>query len=429
MSAPTRRVDLSPVAVGPADRRLGVRVGADALREIRRGSPWLFDGSITAVTPDGAASEASPGDVAVVFDDRRRVAAVGLWDPTSPIRVKIVHHGGPRTVDAAFWAERIDAAIARRESLLADRDTTACRLVHGENDGLPGLVVDRYAATLVVKLYSAIWLPHLDAVLDALVEQRSPERIVLRLSRQLAGSLPTAAVGLLADGVTVVGEPPDGPVRFTERGLTFDADVEHGNKTGFFLDQRDNRALVRGLAEGLDVLDVFSSSGGFAVSAAAGGASSVHLVDISGPAIAAAQHHLELNRHITAVRACRVRATVGDAFDVLDELRRRRERYGVVVLDPPSFASNQAAVPRALQAYARLTRSALPLIEPGGILVQASCSSRVTAEEFATTVHRAASDARHVLHELRRTAHPIDHPIGFDQGAYLKAIFARVERE
>ncbi len=429
MTAPTRRLDLSAVAVGRSDRRLGLRVSADALREVRRGSPWLFDGSITTITPEGAAAEAVHGDVAVVFDDRRRVAAVGLWDPSSPIRVKIVHHGGPRTVDAAFWAERISVAIARRASLLADRDTTACRLVHGENDELPGLVVDHYAGTLVVKLYSAIWFPHLDAVLDALVEQRSPERIVMRLSRQLAGSLPPAAVGLLADGVTVVGEPPEGPVRFSERGLTFEADVVEGNKTGFFLDQRDNRALVRGLAEGLDVLDVFSSSGGFAVSAAAGGASSVHLVDISGPAIAAAQHHLELNRHITAVRACRVRATVGDAFEVLDELRRRRERYGVVVLDPPSFASNQAAVPRALQAYARLTRSALPLIEPGGILVQASCSSRVTADEFADTVHQAASDARHVLHELRRTAHPIDHPITFDQGAYLKAIFARVERE
>jgi 23S rRNA (cytosine1962-C5)-methyltransferase len=429
MTASHSRIDLSAVAVGPSERRLGVRVGADALRELRRGSPWLFDGSITAVTPAGAAESAAAGDVAVVFDDRRRVAAVGLWDPHSPIRVKVVHHGSARTIDASFWAERIAAAIDRRSTLLADRDTTACRLVHGENDGLPGLVVDRYAGTLVVKLYSAIWVPHLDAVLDALVEQRDPDRVVLRLARQLPGALSPVAREVLVDGATLVGEPPTGPVRFTERGLTFDADVVRGNKTGFFLDQRDNRALVRGLSEGLDVLDVFSSSGGFAMSAAAGGASSVHVVDVSAPAVEAAKHHLELNRHVTAVRACRVRATVGDAFEVLDELRRRRERYGLVVLDPPSFASNQAAVPRALQAYARLTRSALPLIEPGGILVQASCSSRVTADEFAATVHQAASDARHVLHEIRRTAHPLDHPIGFDQGGYLKAIFARVERE
>ena len=206
--------------------------------------------------------------------------------------------------------------------------------MHGENDGLPALVVDRYNTTLVVKLYSAAWFPHLSTIIDALVELMTPERVVLRLARAVAAGNTFG----LADGDTLVGRAPDGPVLFRERGLTMEADVVHGQKTGHYLDQRDNRTLVRGIAGGRDVLDVFASTGGFAVAAAAGGARSVHLVDQSAPALAAAERNLAHNRRLREVRECAIRTTVGDAFDVLAALDRRAQReadrFDVVVARP-----------------------------------------------------------------------------------------------
>ena len=207
----------------PRERRLAVRVTPDALRQIRGGSPWLYDGSITSVSHEGA-----PGDLAVVFADDRNFAAIGLWDPTSPIRMKVLHRGKPTQIDATFWRSVLSTAQDRRSSLAADDDTTAYRVVHGENDGLPGLVVDRYDQTLVVKLYTSAWFPHLAAVVAALVDVCAPVRIVLRLSRSVAGG---ETFGL-SDGDTIVGDPPQGPVLFRERDLTMEADVVRGQKTG-----------------------------------------------------------------------------------------------------------------------------------------------------------------------------------------------------
>ena len=401
----------------PRERRLAVRVTPDALRQIRGGSPWLYDGSITSVSHEGA-----PGDLAVVFDDDRNFAAIGLWDPTSPIRVKVLHRGKPTQIDATFWRTVLSTAQDRRSSLVADDDTTAYRVVHGENDGLPGLVVDRYDQTLVVKLYTSAWFPHLAAVVAALVDVCAPVRIVLRLSRSVAGG---ETFGL-SDGDTIVGDPPEGPVLFRERDLTMEADVVHGQKTGHFLDQRDNRALVRSMSSGASVLDVFASTGGFSLAAAAGGATSVHMVDQSAPALATAKKNLAHNHRLGEVRRCQVHTTVGDAFQVLMALAKRNEQFDIVILDPPSFASNQAAVPRALAAYARLTRLGLAVVKPGGTLIQASCSSRVSTDEFVSAVLTAAASAGVDVHETRRTGHAVDHPIGFEFGAYLKAIYLNV---
>jgi 23S rRNA (cytosine1962-C5)-methyltransferase len=398
-----------------AERRIAMRVTNDALRQVRAGSPWVYDRSIISE------AEGDSGDLAVVFDDRRRFAAIGLFDPASPIRLKVLHVGSPVTIDANWFRTRLANALERRSSLTDDDGTTAYRCVHGENDGLPGLVADRYDSTLVVKLYTAAWFPHLATVVDAIADLTGGDRVVLRLSRAVAEG---ETFGL-ADGETLLGDPPVGPVMFRERGLLMEADVVHGQKTGHFLDQRDNRALVRGLAAGCDVLDVFSSTGGFALAAAAGGARSVHLVDMSAPAIAAAQRNLAHNRRLREVRECIVRATVGDAFDVLSQLAKSvPEGFDLVILDPPSFAMNQANVDRALRAYAKLTRLGLAVLRPGGTLVQASCSSRVSADQFFETVHATAHQSSRKLTELRRTGHAVDHPIGFTQGAYLKAIVA-----
>lgn len=396
--------------------RLAVRVTPDALRHVRAGHPWVFDDSVVSVRPEGGA-----GDLAVIFDDRRRFAAIGLYDPASPIRIKVLHRGRPTPVDGSFWVRRLAHALALRDRLVEDPTTTAFRWVHGENDGLPGLVLDRYGDDTVVKLYSAAWFPHLDAVVAAAQEVLPAERVVLRLARNVEGE------DGRVDGVAVVGELPQGPIRFRERGLTFEADLVHGQKTGHFLDQRDNRARVRARADGARVLDVYACTGGFSVNAAAGGAQLVHSIDISAAAIATARRNMDHNRSLAAVRACHHHDTVGDAMAVMAEMADRGRRFDLVVVDPPSFASRQDQVPGALRAYGRLTQLALRLLEPGGTLVQASCSARVSEADFFAAIDAAADRSGVVLAEAVRTAHPLDHPVGFAQGAYLKAVFARVE--
>ncbi|MET0144280.1 MAG: class I SAM-dependent rRNA methyltransferase [Ilumatobacteraceae bacterium] len=402
---------------GVERRRIAVHITRDAERQVRAGHPWVFDASITSTSHAGAA-----GDLAVVFDHDRRFLAIGLYDPASPIRVRIVHHGTPEAVDGAFWARRVAAAVERRQPLVeaggGDGATTGYRVVHGENDGLPGLVVDRYDDTAVIKVYSAAWLAHLDDVVDALHAHVGPARVVLRRSRAVGGGSDVA--------VAVVGELPDGPVGFLEGGLSFEADVVRGQKTGHFLDQRENRQRVARQAAGRRVLDVFSCTGGFSVHAAAGGAVAVTSVDQSSAALDTARRNMAANSGLAAVAAARHETVTGDAFEVLAHLAGQRRRYDVVVVDPPSFASRRDQVGAALRAYGRLTKLAVAVVEPGGLLVQASCSSRVPADQFATVVHDAAGRAGRPLVEEARTGHPLDHPVGFPEGAYLKALYARV---
>ncbi len=216
-----------------------MRVTPDALRQIRGGHPWVYDASIRSVGHDGAA-----GDLAVVFDDRRQFAAIGLYDPGSPIRVRVLHHGGPATIDDDWWRDHLAHAFAQRSLLDSDQRTNAYRVVHGENDGFPGLVIDRYDTTYVVKAYTTAWLPHLRAVVGALGQIVTPERVVLRLGRTTAREAPAF------DGVALLGRLPTAPVPFMEEGLSFEADVVRGQKTGHFLDQRENRVRVGGLSAG-----------------------------------------------------------------------------------------------------------------------------------------------------------------------------------
>ena len=418
----TVRLDPGVSAIpGPSERRIAVRITPDALRHVRAGHPWVFEESVTSIGHEGEA-----GDLAVVFDDRRRFAAIALFDPASPIRLRILHHGRPTPIDAAFWERLVAAAIERRAPLVGDADPgeLAFRILNGENDGTSGLVVDRYASVLVLKLYSAVWFPHLAVVLDTLLAATGCTGAVLRLSRHLRDR---ATFGQhqetfgLADGQVIAGTVPDGPVRFLEGGLRFEADLRAGQKTGHFLDQRANRLRVGAMARGRDVLDVFASTGGFSVHAAAGGARSVHAVDRSAPTLRAAEHNMALNRE--AVASCAFTTQVGDAFEVMAQLARTGRRFDLVVVDPPSFAQRQSDVETALRGYARLTRLALDLLRPGGVLVQASCSSRVTAPQFFDTVTTAGRAAGRPLREIERTGHDVDHPVRFREGEYLQAGF------
>ena len=396
------------------EKRLAVRLTKDALRQVRGGHPWVYDQAINSVSD----SDAAPGTLAVLFDDKRNFAGIGLWDPESPIRIRMLHAGKPRNIDDEFWTELVSKAVALR-STLEPRGTTAMRLIHGENDGFGGLIVDRYDSTLVVKVYSASWLPHLKSVLDALNTVVAPERVVLRLGRNAAADSAVIDAGL-SDGQALVGTLPTEPVMFTENGLTFEADVVHGQKTGHFLDQRDNRQFIRSRSTDARVLDVFSCTGGFSVYAAAGGAALVHSVDLAAPAIETAKRNMSHNSAL--VSKAKHRTSVGDAFEVMDELAGAGEQYDIVVIDPPSFASRARERDGAIRAYRKLTELAVPLVRSGGRLFQASCSSRITEDDLASTVYAAMRSNGREVHNDQRFGHAIDHPITFSEGRYLKAI-------
>jgi len=390
-----------------------MRVTPAAERAIRQGHPWLYADAITRQN-----HEAKPGDIAVVFDRKGRFLAVGLYDPNSPIRVKLLQYRDSKPIDGAFFRQRIQAAADLRAPLTTT-NTDGYRLIHGENDGLPGLIVDRYGSVLVMKLYTLAWLPHLREIVPGLLSIMPAQTLVLRLSRSLQQNL-ELCYGL-KDGSALYGERPEEPVHFTENGLRFTADVVHGHKTGFFFDQRDNRQRVRKYAAGRHVLDVFAYSGGFSLYAAAGGAASVLSLDASAPALEAARANFALNAEATRIPH---QTLVADAFEGMSSLADQGKYYDLIIVDPPAFAKRQNEIDTALSAYATLTRRALTLLSPGGILVMASCSSRVTADTFYEAVEDAARAAGRPLNIVQRTGHALDHPIGFAEGAYLKALYA-----
>ncbi|MEM7093173.1 MAG: class I SAM-dependent rRNA methyltransferase [Actinomycetota bacterium] len=409
-------MEITPGLPEPSEERLAVHVSRDALRQIRGGHPWLWDGSIERLSKPGRA-----GDLAVVFDDRRKFAAIGLYDPHAPIAVRILHQGSPRAIDAGFFDERLLDAFTIRQPLIDDPDTTAYRLVHGENDRLPGLVVDRYEDHLVLRLDTIAWLPHLRPILERLIDLTDATCVILRTSRRIAGALPAP----LADGMALIGETPRTAVAFREHGLAFTADIVSGQKTGHFLDQRANRQLVATRCTDADVLDVFCNTGGFTVAAAAYGARSVHSIDLSAHAIDATRHHVAINRDELGFAAQHT-TEISDAFEAMERLADQRRRFDVAIVDPPSFAPNAASVPGARRAYRRLTALALELLGDAGTLFQASCSSRIDAVDFhdlvADEIDRAGCKA---VDEVR-TTHAIDHPSTFEQGAYLKAVLADI---
>ncbi|MBI4023430.1 MAG: class I SAM-dependent methyltransferase [Verrucomicrobia bacterium] len=395
--------------------RLRLRVTAAAETIIRSGHPWLFADSIRHQNRDGQLD-----DLAVIFDRNDKFLAIGLFDPESPIRVRVLHTGKPMMIDATWWQERLRQTLARREGLF-DAQTNGYRCIHGESDGWPGLVLDRYDTTFVLKLYTAAWLPRLDEVVDNIRATLHPQRLVLRLSRNIQ---PLATEQFHRDdGQLLLGEKPEGPVTFLESGLRFEADVLQGQKTGFFLDQRENRRCVESLARGRDVLNAFSFSGGFSLYAARGGAKAVTDLDISEHALAGAQRNFALNQAVPGVAACRHDWVRADAFDWLAAKPVRK--FGLIVLDPPSLAKREAERERAIGAYRQLNADGLRWLAPGGVLVAASCSAHVSIEEFFGAVRQAARETARPFTEWQTTAHAPDHPATFPEARYLKAIYLR----
>lgn len=400
----------------PNEKRIAIHITPAAGRHLRKGHPWLFADSIRKQSFNGR-----PGDLAVIFDKNRKFLAIGLYDPLSPIRVRILQANNSATIDRTWFQAKMETAVQRRLPL-QQSNSNGYRLIHGENDGLSGLVIDRYDQTYVLKLYSLAWIPHLEDMLAALTAISQPQAVILRLNRAMQKN--EEYLYGLQDGQALVGTQPKHPVQFLENNIRFEADVVHGQKTGFFLDQRDNRAKVESLAMGKTVLNVFAYTGGFSVYAARGGATEVTSLDLSKPALQDAQRNFALNQDNPNVTQAKHELLAGDAFQLLKELQQAGRTFDIVILDPPSFAKKQDEVEGALAAYGRLTKLGLGVLKKGGILVAASCSSRVDADTFFKTVSLAALDVKRPLSEIERTSHALDHPINFPEGAYLKCLFA-----
>lgn len=399
----------------PALLRLRLRPAAE--RAVRAGHPWVFTDSVRERNRPGAT-----GDVAAIYDQRDRLLALGLFDAESPIAVRMLHVGERLAMTPDWWRERLRVTVARRAGI-AGPETNGFRLINGESDGWPALVLDRYADTLVLKLYSAIWLPRLWELREWIRAEVPADRLVLRLSRNLQPSAESAHQ--VTDGALLFGDAPTGPVVFTENGLRFEADVLRGQKTGFFLDQRENRRRVGELSAGRHMLNCFSFSGAFSLYAARGGAAAVTDLDISRHALASARRNFALNAAVPELACCPRESVQANAFDFLGE--RLAPRYDLIVLDPPSLAKREADREGALRAYHQLAAAAVGHLRRGGILVAASCSAHVRADEFFTTTLAAVRPTGRPFRELERTGHAPDHPAAFPEAAYLKCVYLRFE--
>ena len=397
--------------------RLRLRITAAAENYVRAGHPWIFADSVREQNREGAA-----GELAVIYDRNDKFLAAGFFDPASPIRVRVLHAGKPQTLDAAWWAARFDTAVRRRDGLFDDR-TNGFRLINGESDGWPGLVLDRYDRTLVLKLYTAAWLPLLDETIALVRTRAGPERLVLRLSRNIQ-QVALSDAGK-RDGEILFGPALAEPVVFLENGLRFEADVLRGQKTGFFLDQRENRCEVERLSQGHNVLNAFSFSGGFSLYAARGTAKSATDLDISPHALAAAQRNFKLNSANPAVAQCRHEPIQTDAFEWLAGEDSRK--FGLIVLDPPSLAKRETERAGAIRAYARLVESGIRRLSRAGVLVACSCSAHVSAEEFFGAARQAAANSGRRFVEMKTTRHAPDHPATFKEAEYLKGIFLKFD--
>lgn len=388
-------------------KRLAVKLNAKGEQFVVKGHPWVFSNSIVKINDD-----AKTGDLAIIFSkNKNKVVGIGFYDAKSPIRIKIIHDASTKAeINADFFHQKIEVAFSKREELL-QTNTNSYRLLFGENDGFPGLIADVYDTVLVVKLYSEIWLPYLEPILNSLQQVSNAKTIVMRLSRSLENSTNHS----LNDGDVIFGTLDNEVVKFVEHGVNFSANVIKGHKTGYFLDHRANRKRVGELSKEKTVLDVFSYAGGFSVHALANGAKEVTSLDISKQALDTASENGKLNEY-----SGHHKTISGDAFEEMKNLISKGITYDVVVIDPPSFAKQQSEVELAKKKYAQLAELGVQLTAKKGLLVLASCSSRVTAQTFFDINSHTLNAQLRLYETILKTKHDIDHPVSFPEGAYLK---------
>jgi 23S rRNA (cytosine1962-C5)-methyltransferase len=379
-------------------------------RSLKRRHPWIFSGAVEKVS-----GKPQAGDTVAVLDASGKALAAAAYSPTSQIRARVWSFDAAEQVDAAFFRRRLARAAALREALPAAKHTNALRLVHGESDGLPGLVVDRYDDVLVAQFLSAGVERWRDEILDSLKEISLCEAIFERSDaevRTLEGLQPK--IGFVRGNRNASRCP------IIEHGLNFRVDVEQGQKTGFFLDQRENRQRVRALAGGRRVLDGFCYTGGFAIAALAGGAQHITAIESSAAALEVAKDNLAAN----VFDSSKIEFVHGDVFAQLRALRDRGAKFDLVVLDPPKFAPTAAQAKNAARAYKDINLLALKLLSQGGLLATFSCSGGVSAELFQSIVAGAAVDAGAEAKIIERFGAAADHPVAleFPEGEYLKGL-------
>lgn len=395
-----------------------LELGKEVGRALRAGHPWVFARAIAGRPPQ------LPVGTIVDVQEAGRFVARGYYDPLSPIRVRVLSRDPLEKIDALFWRRRVARAALLRTEVLPASDTDSYRLFHGENDGIPGLVVDKYADFLVLKLYSAGLTPHRDAIITALRQEVPGVRGIF--GREELGRDDAEGDDGPGSGTVHWGEAPPERITIRENGDTrFLVDVRGGQKTGFFLDQRENRFALRRYAKGREALNCFGYTGGFSVHLALGGARKVTTMDLDRDAIGLAAENFRLNGLDPEAHEF----VAGDVFDKLAAAKRTGRTWDLIVLDPPAFAKSQKAVEAAMDGYASLNRAALAVLRPGGILVSCSCSARVTAGDFMWAVTQAADKARVDLQILEQRYQPPDHPIAvqFPEGRYLKVfVFRRI---
>ena len=385
----------------------------DLARHLRGGHPWVYKRAIER-PPSGLAA----GAVVDVAAEGKFVAR-GYYDPSGAVRVRVLTRDPAEAIGPLFWRRRVARAVALRRAYVLSEETDCARLVHGEGDGLPGVVVDLYGRFAVLKLYSAGLLPHRGDIVDALRGEVALDGIYGR-DEETGGSDPEDEPADRdtppAKGQPLWGAAPPDELVVREHGMKIAVDVRGGQKTGYFLDQRENRFALRRFARGrARAANCFSYSGGFTVSALLGGAREVISVDRDEAALRLARRNLELNGFDPARHGF-------VAGDVLEFLRAAEKPFDLMVLDPPAFAKSQKAVPAALDGYASLHRAALGALAPGGILATASCSARVSPEEFVGAIREAAAKTHAQLQLLEERRQPPDHPalLAFPEGKYLK---------
>ena len=379
--------------------------------------PWVFAGSI-----DRALDSPKDGDVVDLYSSDREFVARGLFNAQSKIRVRLYSWNENRPLDQAFFHHAIKTAITLRHDLLQlNRGPDAAyRVVASEGDQLSGLTVDRYGDYLAVQFTSLALANRAEMIADSLMELLQPKGIYLRTERgigQLEGL--TLRDGLLR------GEVPPAGFSILEHGYRFQVNLAEGQKTGYYLDQRENRIAASRYAEGRTVLDAFCYSGGFGIHAAQAGATSVQGVDASETALELGRANAEANglNNVTFLK--------DDVFGNLVERVKRNERFGMIVLDPPKFARNRAAIPKAMTGYRKLHLNALKLLEADGILVSCCCTGLISMEMFEDMIAQAAMESRRTIQILERRGASADHPVNVAcrESAYLKCIIAKVVPE
>ena len=374
--------------------------------------PWVYAGAVAAVEGDPA-----DGDVVDLVSHTGNFVARGLYNSRSKIRVRLYTWDAAVSLDAAFFRDRIAAALRLRTALGMDGPGQACRLVFSEGDGLSGVTIDRYDRWLVVQFTALGLARRRETFVEILVDLLRPEGIYLRTERGI-GQLE----GLeLQDGL-LWGRAPDGPIVIDENGVRFRVNLAEGQKTGFYLDQRDNRRAVARLAAGRAVLDAFCYTGGFGLHAARAGARSVLGLDQSEPALTLARENAVLNG------LDKVEYTRGDVFDEMDALLKGGARFGLVVLDPPKFARDRRAVDEALRGYRRLQTLAVRLLEPDGFWATCCCSGLITMDMLEELLAQLAAEEKRDIQILERRGPASDHPVSASclESHYLKCLIARV---